>query len=445
MSDLDIRTAQSIENTQTVLKDCAAKIGIDLTALTGLRAVCKASPVLSQEADKIRKLFREIDEDLKKAASAAYALAGSKKKGKLAGISFSVGCGMAWRECIRLDAAAASSDLADMKGQNAELGKRRILLTTTAALIGAIRIMNQDVNSLDDLMGVTGLSTVNRIVVKAAIDSATDALGRVCRSLGRISAYLDLVIKEMTDIVKDLAAAEEKGRMTLFEDTIRQTSQIQDDAAARKQGDQAVKELEAAQAEYVALYGVESETIKAEIARIKGLYTTEAIHLTTKMTEKQCNQHSYEDDELYGMCCATAYAIGLSIINGGTYTPTKYHRKDKKTDKGGGYNHWDDGGVKKYQKKFSYKTVYEDLKAGKPVILHYYYTKQVWDSKQKKYVTKTCQHWILINGVRAGANIENLQPSDFTAIDPGYGKEFNLGTILSRHDNTRVDGIKRYN
>lgn len=65
--------------------------------------------------------------------------------------------------------------------------------------------------------------------------------------------------------------------MTQFDDRMEKSRAIQTKQQAREKGKQTVKDLKAMQAEYVALYGVESETIKAEIARIRELRIEAAI------------------------------------------------------------------------------------------------------------------------------------------------------------------------
>ena len=57
---------------------------------------------------------------------------------------------------------------------------------------------------------------------------------------------------------------------------------------------------------------------------------------------------------------------------------------------------------------FDANIVYSQLRAGKPTLIHY-----VWGE----------QHWVCVIGVRAGATINNLQPSDFIVIDPASGTE----------------------
>ena len=84
----------------------------------------------------------------------------------------------------------------------------------------------------------------------------------------------------------------------------------------------------------------------------------------------------------------------------------------------------------------NYTKIYDALKNGKPTMYHYKY-----DYKGKDGKMHHSQHWVLINGIREGADPKNLKPGDFTAIDPGYGKEYSLDKILGRHT-SRPAGMK---
>ena len=64
-------------------------------------------------------------------------------------------------------------------------------------------------------------------------------------------------------------------------------------------------------------------------------------------------------------------------------------------------------------------TIYNNLLAGKPTMVHYKYYKG----------NGTSEHWVLVIGVRSGAIISNIQFSDFTVIDPWGGVEKSLSCV----------------
>ena len=65
---------------------------------------------------------------------------------------------------------------------------------------------------------------------------------------------------------------------------------------------------------------------------------------------------------------------------------------------------------------FDANAIYNNLLAEKPTMVHYEYYKGDY----------TSEHWVLIIGVRDGAQQNSLQYSDFTVIDPWGGAEKNL-------------------
>ena len=101
-----------------------------------------------------------------------------------------------------------------------------------------------------------------------------------------------------------------------------------------------------------------------------------------------------------GPCCAYAYGIGLSIVLRKNVDPMQFYRN--------GLAHYDWGRVGAYR-MFNASAIYEALRNGKPTMIHYTYPGN--------------QHWVLITGVRNGANPGNLNYSDFICIDSAYGDE----------------------
>lgn len=119
-------------------------------------------------------------------------------------------------------------------------------------------------------------------------------------------------------------------------------------------------------------------------------------------------------------CCAMSYAIGLSIVNRRAYNPATYWY--------GGTTHYDSGRVGSYV-NFNAATVYNALKNGKPTMIHY------------KYAGNSGQHWVLIMGVRSGADSNNLLYGDFYAIDPATGRQITL-TSSYRWGGCKVSGMR---
>lgn len=122
-------------------------------------------------------------------------------------------------------------------------------------------------------------------------------------------------------------------------------------------------------------------------------------------------QNTRTKQKYSGDCCATAYAAGLSIITGESHDSDKYYV--------GGECNWGDGNVKDETTSFddsSCKTIYQNLKAGKPTIVHYTHGKSGtqgvdWDN-----------HYVLVVGIKDGADLNNLTLDDFIFLDPADGQ-----------------------
>lgn len=126
---------------------------------------------------------------------------------------------------------------------------------------------------------------------------------------------------------------------------------------------------------------------------------THAIKLQHYMTGS-LSQLDYKKLE-HGGCCAMAYAIGISILTKRDVNPTKYFR--------GGMCWYDDGHMGVYRSGFSAKSIYDNLRAGKPTMVHYVHSRG--------------QHWVLAIGVKSGVDVDNLTYADFIVIDPYFGDE----------------------
>lgn len=107
-------------------------------------------------------------------------------------------------------------------------------------------------------------------------------------------------------------------------------------------------------------------------------------------------------------CAATAYAIGLSIVTKEAHDSSKYFYN--------GYAHYDDGGIViqpdgNSETTYVYSSViYEHLKEGKPTAIHY------------GHDAPGGEHYVLVVGIRAGADPNNLTLSDFIIVDPADGR-----------------------
>ncbi|MCR5105553.1 MAG: hypothetical protein K6B68_14050 [Eubacterium sp.] len=147
-------------------------------------------------------------------------------------------------------------------------------------------------------------------------------------------------------------------------------------------------------------------------AYIDATNTTKYIHLTHHMAGL-LDQRSYklygDNGENWG-CCATAYATGLSIVTGRSYNPESFWRYK--------CTYYDQGHVNAYT-SYNATTIYNNLLAGKPTMVHYKYYKG----------NGTSEHWVLVIGVRSGAIKSNIQFSDFTVIDPWGGAEKSLSSV----------------
>ena len=140
--------------------------------------------------------------------------------------------------------------------------------------------------------------------------------------------------------------------------------------------------------------------------------TQTGIHLQHYMTQSLKQPYS-------GPCCAYAYGIGLSIVLKQNVNPMQFYYD--------GLAHYDWGRVGAYH-SYNATEIYNALKNGKPTMVHYTYSGG--------------QHWVLIVGIKNGANINNIQYSDFICIDSATGSEYAL-TSAYRFGN--IQGIKVFN
>ena len=178
--------------------------------------------------------------------------------------------------------------------------------------------------------------------------------------------------------------------------------------------------------------GIRAEAIQIEIVAKNSAYnrggvayidaSKKSIKLQHYMTTS-LNQNNYPAfTQPYGYnagCCATSYAIGLSILNKKSYNPTSFWY--------GGTTHYDAGRVGNYI-SYNATSIYNALKNGKPTMLHYYYG-------------NNGEHWIIIIGINSNANLNNIATNDFIIIDPSGGKETTLNNAY-KFSNSGIKGIK---
>lgn len=154
--------------------------------------------------------------------------------------------------------------------------------------------------------------------------------------------------------------------------------------------------------------------------------------LNVNMEGYSLNQGAYpEFTKPYGYnagCCATAYAIGLSIVTGQPTNPIKYWYD--------GETHYDDGHRSGWI-SYDSKNIYESLVSGKPTVLAYIYAESPASQTD-------ADHFVIITGIRDGADISNLQYSDFIVIDPASGTERCLSDSWKFNPNRVTGGFVMY-
>lgn len=142
--------------------------------------------------------------------------------------------------------------------------------------------------------------------------------------------------------------------------------------------------------------------------------------LKHNMTNPIC-QKDKQYDEIFRQphgynagCCATTYAIGLSIVNGKSYNPTKYWYD--------GLTHFDDGGISDYIHGFNANDIYKSLLNGKPTMCHYGHN-----------LYPGGEHYVLITGINENADLNNLTYKDFVVIDVATGTQHSLADIEKKY------------
>lgn len=180
------------------------------------------------------------------------------------------------------------------------------------------------------------------------------------------------------------------------------------------------------------------ETIGKETANNQ---SNDAIQLAINMGSYSTCQHDYAIKNKYGKnvgCCATAYAVGLSIVKKHAYYPADYWYAEPNKEE---TTHFKDGGVgdyikltgdnveQRYAKEIIANLNVEDISNGKPTMIHYGYSGG--------------QHWVLALGVKPGIDPSNATMSDIIIMDPNTGEICNWDERLGA-PNTSMWGIQKF-
>ncbi len=166
-------------------------------------------------------------------------------------------------------------------------------------------------------------------------------------------------------------------------------------------------------------------TIRAKLEKIRDSIYPTYVHNNTTFSTVEFFQQYADKQDLSGNCTSTAWCMGLSMMTGKKYDPTKppywgpngavYHGYDKITS------------------NQPLLVAYDELQKGKPSMFYAYNGNRI-----------SGKHAVTIVGVTEGADRNNLQPQDFLVIDPGDGKIKNMtevgfinynGTIYTYKDN----------
>jgi len=184
--------------------------------------------------------------------------------------------------------------------------------------------------------------------------------------------------------------------------------------------------------------GMESGDISGELRRkLQKLHDEKIITEPNKLTHKMSGSLRQGDYSAYthpygynAGCCAMSYAIAVSIVTQKDVDPTKYWRNGP-----WGYQTYYDDNAADWV-GFDVNKIHSALQEGKPTMVHYKYADSNGDGKSDG------EHWVVVVGIREGANVNNLSMSDLLVIDPAYGDERPL-TETYRFNSAGVDGGRR--
>ncbi len=402
--------------------------------------ICKTtlSSFTGDMANTIKSCLKTLEQTLCRAQIAVTAIAGSTAKVPEKRISFNLSAHKRLHS-IDIDVKAAGNELGNgltsislIKNDYNQYISR---LDGCKAQIASLPVENQELNSISVIESTfTGLyasmfgGSNKADVVKKAKQAFVNNIAEAERVIHELNSIIDhytnsgsklaRLLNEFDSCENNVFNRCEQAFVKKYKD--RTSAYTESNVPEEGTLQAGINEITAASNEWYAIRGQECKKLKDEVTRLKNIY--DSVYGTVTLTPNM-EGHSMKQTDYYlpnkGSnigCCATAYAIGMSIVNGRYYNP-----ENTFTDQ----CVWSWGGVENYQSGINFQQVYDKLKQGKPVMFHYGFG-------QKDRNGYRPQHWVLINGINTGANYEQLDYKDFKIIDPGAGEtEKNLGDLVN--------------
>ncbi|MGN0202929.1 MAG: hypothetical protein ACI4BB_00200 [Coprococcus sp.] len=425
-----------------------------------LNGQCTAGVRLSNTSGTLASLMASADTAL----CSAYASAASmvKSSSRISAVKYPVNVTLKKNAVIKLNYTVLEQCAAQLSRQSTQVNNHIAACTNLITELNNAKMKTAAQQAAAKVTNVAGgaagvaaaMAAANQKAAANTLDeqmkfdayksTAITQINNAKKYLTTLSASLKQVIKELQTSVNAFKAADSKISKIIadFNKTaVLKKASAYDKATSTNAGgiQTTIAELEAAQKEYVAAYGHPSEEIAEEIVRLKKLV---ALKLTDVETIRNAfyeklgtacgdwlNQHN---SKIYGAnyCQAVSYAIGLYMVTGQVYDPrelanskaycywNKGHVTDKKDIKGA----WDNNGkTDSYQNNLSdgLKDIYNNLLNGYPSAITYYATNGT---------TGSGTHTVVVTGIRQGADVNNLKPTDLIIINPADGKEAQLGS-----------------
>ncbi|MBQ5951829.1 MAG: CHAP domain-containing protein [Lachnospiraceae bacterium] len=244
-----------------------------VTDLVATNLLTLGSPAVRLQGMPVQTCFREAEKHMTEANRAANALAGVRKNPKEDAASYSVTCGSGNFISVNTDGVTALTNKIAMQVERLERVEGR--LQESQREFENLKVTDQllsTMGAIDILFPVWGTLTRGAAVV-LIIKSGKDSLKAARRDVSRLISYFKALNKGLLKTCTEITGCEETVRKGLFEDKIKQTSQITaDHKPSRNQIRKQAEELEQLQAEHIAIYGVPSKELAAEIARLKEFY-----------------------------------------------------------------------------------------------------------------------------------------------------------------------------
>jgi|GEM_PF-6164097 len=396
---------------------------------------CKATSQanISGEIDEIVNYLKKTENNLCSAQQAATALAGVNRKVAEKTISinvFSAVSGIASMHPIDINPDGANQALGGFRGCAQKLELKIDILNRCKKEISALPESEQNISSVSTIdsifaglvggikSAVTKVKTVKQQCV-SGLKNAVSNLQKAITCIRDIGSENGRYAKLIAEFAACDANIINRYKISRYSDVLMRTRQYNDGNVPAENDLQNEITNVGGTAGSIATVTCEScKELDEEAARLKYLYDNVygTITLTPNMEGHSMKQSDYQLYDEYGNnvgCWATSVAMGLSIVNGRYYNPEEVFRGQH------------GGCLESYQNynqdSFNPQAIVEKLKSGKPVLFHYGYNRG----------NKRNQHWVLINGIRKGADLSNLTLNDFTVLDPGYGEtEKTLGSLI---------------